>query len=60
MVDGNKNVYLQMEKNTVSAKGQLSESDIICFQNPEGKGFCIMFAGNSMALHGIRPEIGWN
>ena len=54
------NQYLQMEKNTVSAKGQLKDSSIIRFKNPEGKGVRVMFVGNSMTLHGVRPEIGWH
>ena len=54
------NQYLQMEKNTVSAEGQLKDSSIIRFKNPEGKGMRVMFVGNSMTLHGVRPEIGWH
>ena len=48
-----------MSKNTVSSEGQLKESSLVRFDNPEGKGVRVMFAGNSMTLHGIRPEVGW-
>ena len=41
-------------------KGQLKDSEIIRFTNPYGKGVRVMFVGNSMTLHGVRPEIGWN
>lgn len=50
----------QIEKNTVSAKGQLKESEFVTFNNRNGKGIKIMFVGNSMTLHGILPSIGWN
>ena len=52
--------YLQMAKNTVSAKGQLAESEYVKFDNPDGTGVRILFAGNSITLHGVRPEIGWH
>ena len=51
--------YAQMAKNTVSAQGQLAPSSCIKFDSPCGKGVRVMFVGNSMTLHGIRPEIGW-
>lgn len=54
------NKYLQMEKNTVAAKGQLKEREIIRFKNPNGKGVRVMFVGNSITLHGMRPKIGWH
>ena len=50
----------QIEKNTVSSQNQLKENDYIKFINPTGKGKRIMFAGNSITLHGILPEIGWH
>lgn len=50
----------QIEKNTVSAKNQLDEWKFIRFVNPEGKGRRIMFVGNSITVHGIRPELGWH
>jgi hypothetical protein len=51
--------YSQMSKNTVSAEGQLKESDCVRFKNPKGIGKRVMFVGNSITLHGIRPEVGW-
>ena len=51
--------YAQMEKNTVSARGQLSPSDFIKFDFPNNNGIRVMFVGNSLTLHGIRPQIGW-
>jgi hypothetical protein len=49
-----------MAKNTVSAKGQLAESEYVKFDNPDGTGVRILFVGNSITLHGVRPEIGWH
>ena len=48
-----------MEKNTVSSANQLKKSDLVRVINPEGKGKRIMFAGNSITLHGIKEDIGW-
>lgn len=50
----------QLEKNTVSANGQLRESDCVRFFNPGGSGKRVLFVGNSITLHGVKPEIGWN
>ena len=51
--------YAQMEKNNVDAQGQLQESDVVKFDLASGNGARIMFVGNSITLHGYRPEIGW-
>ena len=51
--------YAQMAKNTVSAHGQLSQSNFVKFDFPNNKGMRVMFVGNSITLHGIRPEVGW-
>ena len=48
-----------VRQNTVSAKNQLKESNVVKFYNPENEGKRIMFAGNSMTLHGIKKDIGW-
>ena len=56
----NKDKYAQMGKNTVDSKEQLKESDIIKFDNLGGTGRRFMFVGNSITLHGVKPEIGWN
>ena len=50
----------QMDKNTVPAKDQLKDQDHIRFYNTAGTGARILFAGNSITLHGYRPEIGWH
>ena len=50
----------QIEKNTVSAKNQLEPLKFVRFVNRDGKGKRIMFAGNSITIHGIRPELGWH
>ena len=50
----------QIEKNTVSAKGQLVSSRFVTFDNRFGKDIKVMFVGNSITLHGILPSIGWN
>jgi hypothetical protein len=52
--------FSQMDKNTVSAENQLRESEIVKFDNPYGKGKRILFAGNSITLHGVKPDIGWH
>lgn len=52
-------MYEQIKKNTVDAKNQLKESEHIRFENPEGKGIRVMFAGNSITLHGVKEDIGW-
>ena len=49
-----------MKKNTVNALKQLPESGMIRFYNQCGKGKRIMFIGNSITLHGAKPDIGWN
>ena len=52
--------YGQLEKNTVVADRQLQDSGAVKFFNPNGGGKRVMFVGNSITLHGKRPEIGWN
>lgn len=51
--------YEQLDKNTVKATNQLKETDYVRFTNENGKGKRVMFVGNSITLHGKRPEIGW-
>lgn len=53
-------LYCQMAKNTVDSKAQLKESDLVKFEHLEHGGTRIMFVGNSITLHGVRPEIGWH
>ena len=54
------NSYGQLSKNTVNAKGQLTDSKSVRFFSAENSGKRIMFAGNSITLHGVLKEIGWN
>jgi len=53
-------MYEQLKKNNVDAAKQLKESDYVRFINPDGKGIRVMFAGNSMTLHGPKADIGWH
>lgn len=50
--------YTQLAANTVASDGQLSEGE---GQSADrgGRGTRILFVGNSITLHGIRPEVGW-
>lgn len=53
------NDYSQLRKNDVCALNQLEDSDVVRFENPYGQGIRVMFVGNSITLHGIRPKLGW-
>ena len=52
-------MFIQMDKNTVSAADQLKQTGPVRFFNSEGKGKRIMFVGNSITLHDICTDIGW-
>ena len=52
-------MYEQMKKNTVDSSNQLKKSEYVYLENPEGKGLRVMFAGNSITLHGVKEDIGW-
>ena len=54
------NAFSQMDKNTVDATVQLTDSAAVKFFNPKGRGKRVMFVGNSMTLHGIKEDIGWH
>ena len=51
--------YSELRKNTVASKDQLKGSNCVRFENGGGSGPRILFLGNSILLHGYRPEIGW-
>lgn len=58
--ENEKNLYSQLEKNTVSSSKQLKENQCVRFLNFGAMGKRIMFVGNSMTLHGIKDDIGWH
>ena len=58
-MENKQTAYTQLEKNNVATSNQLKESGCVRFYNPRGTGKRILFAGNSMTLHGYRPQIGW-
>ncbi|MBQ6825608.1 MAG: hypothetical protein IJP34_02970 [Clostridia bacterium] len=47
-------------KNTVSAERQLKDNEYIRFTDANNSGVRVMFLGNSITLHGIKPDIGWH
>lgn len=51
--------YTELAKNTVSAKEQLKESEVVKFHFPEHNGIRIMFVGNSITFHDPVAKIGW-
>ena len=54
------NQFRQLSKNTVDARNQLRDSELVRFDNPAGSGIRVMFVGNSITLHGPKAEIGWH
>ena len=52
-------LYAQMAKNTVDSRAQLKEEDYVQPDYSHGRGTRVMFVGNSITLHGVRPEVGW-
>lgn len=54
------NDYSQMQKNTVSSENQVKIGETIYAENIDGKGIRVLFAGNSITLHDIRPSLGWH
>lgn len=60
LLTGQEDAYAQMHKNTVDAKNQLKDTELVHFFHPERTGHRILFVGNSITLHGKCPEIGWN
>ena len=52
----------EIRKNTVESTRQLSKFQYVSFLEPECKEKSpkILFVGNSITLHGVKPEIGWN
>ena len=54
-----KDCYANIEKNSVDSRNQLKKDSCVCIDSSDGKGPRIMFLGNSITLHSLRPEIGW-
>ena len=52
--------YAQMGKNDVDAKNQLSDAEAVKSEATDKDGVRVMFVGNSITLHGVKPEIGWH
>ena len=52
-------MYEQIKKNTVKATNQMENKQYVYFENSEGRGIRVMFVGNSITRHGVKPEIGW-
>lgn len=50
----------QREKNTVSAKDQTNGKGCIFYVGEKKDGIKVLFAGNSITLHGVKEEIGWH
>ncbi len=48
----------QIDKNNVPAANQLQNARVF-FHRPENTGLRVLFAGNSITLHGPAPQIGW-
>lgn len=53
-------MYENLDKNTVDSKNQLGNTKYVRFSNDCPKGLKILFAGNSITLHGVCEEIGWD
>ena len=53
------NQYSSMKKNTVDSRGQLGKNPNVRFDWSDGDGLRVMFLGNSITLHGVRPSVGW-
>lgn len=55
-----KDNFAQLKKNTVDAQNQLQESEYVQFLHMNKTGLRVLFMGNSITLHGPKPEIGWH
>ena len=51
----NKDIF----ENTVSAVGQLKDTEYVTYHLKENAKLRVLFVGNSITRHGIKEEIGW-
>ncbi len=49
----------EIKDNTVPSENQLKVKERVFFENKDGKGTRVLFAGNSITMHGYAPQIGW-
>lgn len=49
-------------ENTVKAENQLKKDEFVLLKQEDSKkkGLKVLFVGNSMTLHGVNKDIGWN
>ncbi len=50
----------QIEKNTVSSKNQLEESEYVEIFNENGSKIKVLFVGNSITKHAPNEDLGWS
>ncbi len=55
-IEDNKDFF----NNTVSSKGQMQNGDILTYECKKNAALRVLFVGNSITLHSVRPEIGWH
>ena len=53
-------MYENLDKNTVDSKNQLGNAKYVRFLGEKKEGIKILFVGNSITLHSIKEDIGWN
>ena len=49
----------QIKKNTVAVRNQIKATENVQFDGSDRDDLRILFVGNSITCHGIKPEIGW-
>ena len=54
------NKFSQLDKNNVSAVGQLKKSGPVSMVNDGDNGIKVLLVGNSITRHGIATHIGWH
>ena len=54
------NVSENAKLNSVSSKGQLDVSQYVRICEKENAALRVLFVGNSITRHGVKPDIGWH